>query len=122
MESNDQLRYSQSIPRLFAAAAKRGANFQMAYWGPNNLVMSVEVASLQPSQLPYKVPYSDLDDANKPGAGVTDLRDRVYHSTSAKQPKENTNSVLVQGELAEFYVTLQNPFLFNLEVERIAIR
>ena len=122
MVSQDQLRYSQSIPRLFSAATKRGNNFQMAYWGPKNLVMSIEVASLQPSQLPYKIPASELLDSIAIGTAPIDLSDRVYHSTVAKPLQDNSKSVLVQNELAEFYVTLQNPFLFDLEIEQIAIR
>lgn len=119
--SSDQMQYSQSIPRLFGAAARKGINFQMAYWGPKNLVMSLEVAALQPSKLPYRTLSSELHDAQTVASAV-DLRDQVYHSTGTKNQQDAQKSILVQGEAAEFYVTLQNPFLFDLDIERIAIR
>ena len=41
----DQYKLSQSIPRLFAASSRRGSKFEMAYWGPPDLLMSIEIAS-----------------------------------------------------------------------------
>lgn len=44
MSPSDQYRLSRSMSPLFAALSQRGARFEMAYWGPQNLVMSLEVA------------------------------------------------------------------------------
>lgn len=40
----DQYELSQNIPRIFAAATRRGAAFELEYWGPTQLVMSLEMA------------------------------------------------------------------------------
>lgn len=40
----EQYELSQNIPRVFAAATRRGASFDLEYWGPTQLVMSLEVA------------------------------------------------------------------------------
>jgi hypothetical protein len=40
----EQYELSQNIPRVFAAATRRGAAFDLEYWGPTQLVMSLEVA------------------------------------------------------------------------------
>jgi hypothetical protein len=45
LSSTDQYKFSQNISKLFAAASKRGSRYRMAYWGPQDLVMSLEVAS-----------------------------------------------------------------------------
>ena len=39
----EQYRLSQNIPRIFAAATRRGAAFDLEYWGPHQLVMSLEM-------------------------------------------------------------------------------
>lgn len=40
----DQYELSQSIPRIFGAATRRGVPFELEYWGPTQLVMSLEIA------------------------------------------------------------------------------
>ena len=40
----EQYRLSQNIPRIFSAATRRGAAFELEYWGPTQLVMSLEIA------------------------------------------------------------------------------
>ena len=42
MPPMEQLRLSQNIPRIFAAAARRGAKLELDYWGPPDLVMSLQ--------------------------------------------------------------------------------
>lgn len=44
MPPSEQLELSQNIPRIFAAATRRGAAFELEYWGPKELVMSMEIA------------------------------------------------------------------------------
>lgn len=44
MPPSDQYELSQNIPRIFAAATRRGVAFELEYWGPMNLIMSLEVA------------------------------------------------------------------------------
>jgi hypothetical protein len=41
----EQYRLSQNIPRIFAAATRRGAAFDLEYWGPHQLLMSLEVST-----------------------------------------------------------------------------
>lgn len=44
MPPHEQYELAQNIPRVFAAATRRGASFELEYWGPSQLVMSLEVA------------------------------------------------------------------------------
>lgn len=44
MPPAEQYELSQNIPRIFAAATRRGAAFELEYWGPTQLVMSLEMA------------------------------------------------------------------------------
>lgn len=44
MPPMEQYELSQSIPETFQAAARRGAEFELDFWGPPNFVMSIEVA------------------------------------------------------------------------------
>lgn len=43
MPPHEQYELAQNIPRVFAAATRRGASFELEYWGPSQLVMSLEV-------------------------------------------------------------------------------
>ena len=121
MLSSDQYRLGQSIPRLLAASARRGSSYNMAYWGPQNLVMTLEVASLHPSRKPTERPYRDALAVESAAASALVNSDKVFYS-AAKGKAKIAKPTLVQGELAEFFVTLQNPFLFDLDVESIEIR
>jgi len=40
----EQYELSQSIPRIFGAATRRGVPFELEYWGPTQLVMSLEIS------------------------------------------------------------------------------
>jgi len=45
----------------------------------------------------------------------------IYNPFAKKRETVTAEQVLVQGELAEFRVTLQNPFEFDVEIESIAL-
>ncbi|GAA5989707.1 hypothetical protein JCM5350_007364 [Sporobolomyces pararoseus] len=120
MPPTEQYELSQSIPRIFGAATRRGVPFELEYWGPTQLVMSLEIARLAPNRAVFEHPLQDAStEATTAAAGprnpfIWDPRKNNRKSTKLKPS-------LVQNETAEVFVTLQNPFLFDLEIQNIEL-
>jgi len=50
----DQLQLSQAIPAIFAHAARRGTAFALDYWGPLDLLVSLEAAPVPTDRVPIE--------------------------------------------------------------------
>ncbi|BGO92090.1 hypothetical protein NBRC10512_000821 [Rhodotorula toruloides] len=118
MPPHEQYELSQNIPRVFAAATRRGAAFSLEYWGPTQLVMSLEVARLPTNRIPFE---HALQDAAPEQAHATGPRNPFLYDPRKQVRAAKARPSLVQNELAEVFVTLQNPFLFELEVQNIEL-
>ncbi|GAA5925915.1 hypothetical protein JCM1841_004039 [Sporobolomyces salmonicolor] len=117
MPPSEQYELSQNIPRIFGAATRRGVPFELEYWGPTQLVMSLEVAQLSPNRSPVEHPLQDAStETTAPPAGP---RNPFIYDPRKGTKAAKTKPTLVQNEMAEVYVTLQNPFLFELEIQSI---
>ncbi|GAA5936717.1 TRAPPII-specific subunit TRS120 [Sporobolomyces koalae] len=120
MPPAEQYELSQSIPRIFGAATRRGIPFELEYWGPTQLVMSLEIARMSPNRAPVEHPLQDAStDATTATSGtrnpfIWDPRNNTRKSTKLKP-------TVVQHETTEVYVTLQNPYLFDLEIQNIEL-
>ena len=93
--------------------------------------------SLPPSHVPFEHPISEAGEG-KAEAATLSFQDAVVYNPlrkskatskvshyKAKLPKNMivtfSKPILVQDELAEFFVTLQNPFLFELDIDSIEV-
>ncbi|BGP40785.1 hypothetical protein JCM10449v2_004750 [Rhodotorula kratochvilovae] len=114
----EQYELAQNIPRVFAAATRRGAPFELEYWGPSQLVMSLEVAKLSTNRVPHE---HALQDAEPEVAAATGPRNPFLYDPRRRPQAAKTRPSVVQNEIAEVYVTLQNPFLFELEIQTIEL-
>ncbi|GAA5896374.1 hypothetical protein JCM6882_000998 [Rhodosporidiobolus microsporus] len=115
----EQYELSQNIPRVFAAATRRGAAFELEYWGPTQLVMSLEVAKLSPNRLPVEHALRDADSASSSAANKP--RNPFLYDPRRRPQAAKARPSLVQNEVVEVFVTLQNPFLFELEIQSIEL-
>ncbi|GJN91136.1 hypothetical protein Rhopal_004154-T1 [Rhodotorula paludigena] len=118
MPPHEQYELAQNIPRVFAAATRRGAAFDLEYWGPAQLVMSLEVAKLTSNRVPHEHP---LDDATAGNATSTGPRNPFLYDPRRRAAAAKTKPSVVQNETTEVFVTLQNPFLFELEIQSIEL-
>ncbi|GAA6003089.1 hypothetical protein JCM10207_001980 [Rhodosporidiobolus poonsookiae] len=112
----EQYELSQNIPRVFAAATRRGAAFDLEYWGPTQLVMSLEVAKLSSNRAPVE---QSTEAANS--AAASGPRNPFLYDPRKRPQAAKTRPSLVQNEATEVFVTLQNPFLFELEIQSIEL-
>ncbi|GAA5898275.1 TRAPPII-specific subunit TRS120 [Sporobolomyces salmoneus] len=116
----EQYELSQSIPRIFGAATRRGVPFELEYWGPTQLVMSLEVARLAPNRSATEHPLQDASTESTTTA--TGPRNPfIWDPRRSSKKATKLKPSLVQNEMAEVYVTLQNPFLFDLEIPNIEL-
>lgn len=141
----EQYDLSASMPRITAAASMTGATLELDYWGPNELVMSLEVAPCavsfrRPRFFPTLTSFSfsyphRLASSRQPfevnesvvGAGAVGelpVKQNPFLYDPRQQSKASTGSqaLLLQGEAAEIYVTLRNHFLFELEIKSMSLR
>ncbi|KAM0753107.1 Trs120-domain-containing protein [Meredithblackwellia eburnea MCA 4105] len=114
----EQLRLSQNIPRIFAAATRRGAAFELDYWGPTQLVMSLEVAPLLPNRQTFEHP---VQHASTSGNASTVQKNPFIYNPKQGSSTARTRPTAVQNEVLEVFVTLQNPFMFDLEIQKIEL-
>lgn len=96
---------------------------EVQYWGPPEPICSIETVPLPPAKIPTQHPARDLIDANREASssdGVAGLNNPFFWnpSTSSMSSKQAT---LVQGERAEFLVTLQNPFKAPLDLVNVRL-
>ncbi|KAH8919350.1 hypothetical protein BT69DRAFT_498321 [Atractiella rhizophila] len=117
MLPSEQLRLSQNIPRIFSAAARRGLSLEMSFWGPNNLLMSIEAP--QPA-LNRQVMERKRPDAEALTVASTSKNPFIYNP-NARIGVTSTKVTLVESEPADFFVTLHNPFLFSLDIEKVSL-
>lgn len=142
MQPVDQYELSQSIPRIFGAATRCGVPFELEYWGPTQLVMSLEVARsvyliflqlyggltsyrwlsrLSSNRAPFEHPLQDATDkATSAAAGPRNPF--IWNPRKSSKKATKTKPTVVQNEPTEVFVTLQNPFLFDLEIQHIELR
>ncbi|KAI5803997.1 TRAPP II complex [Peziza echinospora] len=124
LSREEQIKLSTNISRTLSAAAKLGLNgIETSYWDAF-LLRDIELveSALWKSPSPHgkhELQGADFGDAEAPI--IVDKNPFIYNPFSRKRETATAEPVLVQGELAEFRITLQNPFEFDVEVESIVL-
>lgn len=122
----EQLRLSTTIQRTVGAARKLGlSSVEADYWDQFLLrdVTLVEHPTWRPPTAHSKdeLLETDSDDPEIPLVSQSATNPFIYNPFSEKQESMATEKHLVKGEAAEFKVTLQNPFEFDIEVESVTL-
>ncbi|PKY06864.1 Trs120-domain-containing protein [Aspergillus campestris IBT 28561] len=116
---DEQVRLLNNIKRTVGAATKLGAaGLEAEYWD-DFLVRGVQLLSLPDPRRPVRRSRSALD-------AVTSNQERPTKDPFLYNPFSKTNSkaselLMVAGEHAAFQVTLQNPYEFEIEIERLRL-
>lgn len=121
----EQMRLSTTIVRTVGAARKLGLpGVETEYWDQFLLreVEVVENSMWRPPIAHSGNELMDVDSDTPPSAPVeVDKNPFIYNSFLKKAEAVAVEQVLVTGEAAEFRVTLQNPFEFDIEVESVTL-
>lgn len=81
-----------------------------------------EISRLSSNRQPREHPYQDVEANAKATTVATAPTDPFIYNPKKGPVAAKIRPTLVQHEVAEVYVTLQNPFLFDLEIQSIELR
>lgn len=116
---DEQLRLCASLPQIASSSLKQGNTLDMRYWGAN-LITSIEVCEPANRKICQAHPLSELP-ASKGIAVVQEATDPFIYNPFASKKGAAADPMLIQHDLAEFIVSLQNPYAFDLEVSSLSI-
>ncbi|KAG0141476.1 hypothetical protein CROQUDRAFT_98751 [Cronartium quercuum f. sp. fusiforme G11] len=119
LSNNDNLDLSllDLIPKLLFNFNHDQKNSIGFFWGPKNLVLSIEVVGLPITLQPKIKPQQDLiNQEQNPSTFFY-----VPNSTNKNKSKNQSSLLLVVGEPITILITLQNSFLFSLEILRLQL-
>ncbi|WVR06234.1 hypothetical protein IAU60_003264 [Kwoniella sp. DSM 27419] len=114
LRPQSQIMLSKLYPQALATTRRRGMNIGLIpWWIPGKVVLSIEVASLPPNKLPIE--HSREEITVKPGK-----KDPFLYNPRLKAAAGG-KLVLVANEQVDIFVTLRNPFAFELEIQDLSI-
>ncbi|KAI9677686.1 MAG: hypothetical protein M1817_006641 [Caeruleum heppii] len=120
LSREEQMRLATNIPRTINAASKLGlANLEAEYWD-EFLVRGVEMIELPSRRLPVAHAKSELEEVKR----IEETKEKspfIYNPFLKRPTAAAADKLLVVGERTEFRVTLQNPFDFDVEIERMRL-
>jgi trafficking protein particle complex subunit 9 len=120
MSQEEQTRLFNTIKRTVGAATRLGQNHLLAEYWDDFLIRGIE--PLDPSERSRLIMHSPQDLAAVTTPSTALKKDPFIYSSFAKtKAKSRTNVVLTIGEMVYFAVILQNPFEFDVEVDRISL-
>lgn len=116
---DEQIRLSNNIKRTVSTASKLGASDVEAEYWDDFLVRNVQLLSLPGPRKPVRRSRTQLDAyATK---GENSKKDPFLYNPLSKTSSKASELLMVAGEYASFRVTLQNPYEFDLEIERLRL-
>lgn len=119
MSREEQVRLATNISRTSDAADKLGMNDVDADYWDEFLVRGVHIVDAPQARLLTQHQKSDLEKAK---SAVQKTKGPFLHDPFAKQAQVTAaEKFIVAGEDYEFLVTLQNPYDFEVEIERLAL-
>ena len=120
ISQEEQARLFNTMKRTVAAAARLGQNGLFAEYWDDFLIRGVEpLASPERSRFTVQSPQ-DLAAVVTP-VTASKTNPFIYSSFAKTKTKSDGNVILAVGETAYFAVILQNPFEFDVEIDRICL-
>ncbi|KAL4989019.1 TRAPP II complex [Aspergillus falconensis] len=119
LQPDEQIRLLNNIKRTVGAANRLGvAGLEAEYWD-DFLVRGVELLSLSDPKRPVRRSKSELDAVT--ATSEKSKKDPFLYNPFSKSANKASELLMVAGEHAAFQVTLQNPYEFEVEIERIRL-
>ncbi|ESK96998.1 hypercellular protein [Moniliophthora roreri MCA 2997] len=116
----DQYHLNATAARALSTAKRRGSSKGVEFW-PSRPVVSITLAPLPLIRLPIEKPMSALQprpsDPNTILSGATDPFLYNPRRVNAAQGSQ----LVIQNETLEFVVLLQNPYVFDLELQKVSL-
>ncbi|KAL2863010.1 TRAPPII-specific subunit TRS120 [Aspergillus lucknowensis] len=119
LQPDEQNRLLSNIKRTVGAATRLGVSGLEAEYWDDFLIRGVELLSLPGPRRPIRRYKSELNAATTTSEKST--KDPFLYNPFSKTTGKASELLMVAGEHAMFQVTLQNPFEFEVEIERIRL-
>ncbi|KAL2855505.1 TRAPP II complex [Aspergillus pseudoustus] len=119
LQPDEQNRLLNNIKRTVGAANRLGVSGLEAEYWDDFLIRGVELLSLPDPRRPVRRSKSELDAVATTSEKST--KDPFLYNPFSKTTGKAAERLMVAGEHAAFQVTLQNPFEFEVEVERLRL-
>ncbi|KAL2828287.1 Trs120-domain-containing protein [Aspergillus cavernicola] len=116
---DEQIRLLNNIKRTVGAANRLGVSGLEAEYWDDFLIRGVELLSLPDPRRPVRRSKSELDAVTATSKKST--KDPFLYNPFSKAAGKVSELLIVAGEHAAFQVTLQNPYEFEVEIERIRL-
>ncbi|OSC99049.1 hypothetical protein PYCCODRAFT_1454002 [Trametes coccinea BRFM310] len=116
MSPGDQHHLYSTASRALLTAKRRGDRRAMDYWSGKPIV-SIEILPLPLVRVPIEKPLSILSSGTTSVLGVKDL----FLYNPRKLLSGQAKTTLVQNESFELVVTLQNPYVFDLDLQSLQL-
>ena len=112
----DQLRIANSISRTASTMTHLGVQIEEAEYWDEFIVREVEITSMRTDRAPIRHARRELQTTLE-GQTTQDDGPFLYNPFAATSKSMRKEPILVAGEEAEFKITLQNLYEFDVEVE-----
>ncbi|KAL3479443.1 TRAPP II complex [Aspergillus californicus] len=119
LQPDEQTRLLNNIKRTVGAANRLGVSGLEAEYWDDFLIRGVELLSLPDPRRPVRRSKSELDAVTATSEKST--KDPFLYNPFSKGTAKISELLMVAGEHAAFQVTLQNPYEFEVEIERIRL-
>ncbi|KAK0459779.1 TRAPP II complex [Desarmillaria tabescens] len=121
LEVGDQYHFYKTATEALSTARRRGDTRPVEYW-TGNPITSISVAPLPLIRLPNEKPLSAL----RPRSGevnpiLTGARNPFLYNPRQAAFGQPSQTMVVQNEVLEFVIELQNPYVFNLELDSLSL-
>ncbi|KAE8349044.1 TRAPP II complex [Aspergillus coremiiformis] len=119
LPQDEQIRLLNNIKRTVGAANKLGASGVEAEYWDDFLVRGVQLLTLSDSRSPVRRSKSELDAVTADREKST--KDPFLYNPFQKPGNKTSELLMVAGEHATFQLTLQNPYEFEIEIEKLRL-
>ncbi|KAI9674258.1 MAG: hypothetical protein M1829_003805 [Trizodia sp. TS-e1964] len=117
----EQIRLATNISRTVNAAKTIGLlDVEAEYWD-DFLVRRIEVVELPSWRIPIPHAKNELDGTIAVSEHKKEKTPFIYNSFLKKPEIAQVKKLLIAGEVSEFKITLQNPFDFDIEIEKLRL-
>lgn len=114
---SNQSQLVKLYPKALSIIRRRAIDFDgIPWWLPGRIVLSVEISSLSVNKMPFEHSRTEISTSEKKEG----RKDPFLYNPRLKGPGVG-KTTLVANEQVDVYVTLQNVFSFDLEIQDVSL-
>ncbi|KAF8964707.1 TRAPP II complex [Flammula alnicola] len=118
LSPGDQYHLHSTATRALITARRRGDARVVEYWSGRPII-SISIAPLPAIRIPVEKPRSIQHKINDLVPLIKGIADPFLYNPRKAIGKGKT--IVVQNEVLEFVITLQNPYIFDLELQELSL-